>query len=164
MKAVFQAIVTFIVIASLFVAFGGCLGSRESGDTTSSTPDAEDGSLNPIIVVPNQPVNVPEPNPGAFIKSGNLAAANTEVTNVKTAARAYSVDNQEASHFTSDDLVPFYLNTSPKARYYFSSSTGLINRVDSVPGGWNNIVFSLSQQKWIQSIPDNNHPNDQDVS
>jgi hypothetical protein len=164
MKTVFQTIVIFMAIASLIVAFGGCLPSRESGGTTSSTPDAEDESLNPIIVMPNQPVNVPKPNPGAFIKSGNLAAANTEATNVKTAARVYSVDNQEASRFTSDDLVPFYLNTSPKAKYYFSSSTGLIDRVNSVSGGWNNIVFSLSQQKWIQGVPDNNHPNDQDVS
>jgi hypothetical protein len=50
-----------------------------------------------------------------------------------------------------------------KARYQLSLPTVSIARVDSLVGGWVGIVFSLSQQKWLQGSPDNNHENDQDV-
>ncbi len=164
MKTLFQLLVIIITITSLNTAFGGCVWSQESSSTSSSTPDSEDES--PTAGIPIQPQVPPDtvtPNVGVFVETGNLAGANLEASNVKNAAQAYSADNPEAFYFTSDNLVPLYINTTVRAKYHFGYGTGLITRVDSVFGGWANIVFSLSQQKWINGLPDNNHLNDQDI-
>jgi hypothetical protein len=92
-----------------------------------------------------------------------LAAANLEAGTLQTAARTYLGDHPTTTRLTSDDLTSFYVSGPPKARYYLSLPSGLINRVDSVPGGWADIVFSLSQQKWGNGTPDNDHADDQDV-
>jgi hypothetical protein len=143
-KKVIGVLAPLLAITSLFIILGGCAKS-----------------------VPQEPSDIPSavavPNPASVVKSGNLAGANVEASNLKAAAEAYSADNQEVLRFTSDDLVPSYVSAKAKAKYYFSSATGLITRVDSVSGGWADIVFSLSQQKWIKGAPDNNHSGDQDI-
>ncbi len=97
-----------------------------------------------------------------MIGSADLAAANTEAASMTTAARSYFT---EKGFFpsTSDYLIPIYFYKAPKAKYYFNTGTGLITRVDSMPGGWTNIAFSISKQAWIKGNADNNHSNDLDL-
>jgi len=94
------------------------------------------------------------------IGSANLAGANTEVATIKTAVNTYS-SQYGVFPATSLDLIPSYVNTT-RAKYYFNAEDGSINRVDSI-SGWTEIVFSLSTQTWIKGLPDNNHPDDQDI-
>jgi len=103
------------------------------------------------------------PNLTPIVDASLLAAANMEASNVKTAARTYLSNYTTTSIFTSDDLQPAYITGSLKAKYYLDSVSILITRVDTVPGSRSGMVFSLSRQKWIEGIADNDHPEDQDV-
>ena len=68
------------------------------------------------------------PNVTAFITTGNLNAANTEVENVKTASLAYYADNSTWPA-TSDDLIGGttpYVSGVLKAKYTFWTDTGFL--------------------------------------
>lgn len=156
--------VTFLAaFMALLVLPASC--ARPTSPATSSrartVPDALPG---PQANMPAPQVPpAAAPNPGSFVESGKITAANLEASTMKIGAKAYLATHQGTLSVTSDELVPLYFSGTPKAKYYVNADTGSIVRVDSVPGGWTGIVFSLSQQRWVQGAPDNDHPNDQDV-
>jgi hypothetical protein len=141
-------IFTLIIILLLPALLLSACGATSEAETPTPT------DTSPAALIPNV---------GGMIESGNTAGANSEVSNIKIAARAYSLENQAALSFTSDVLTPSYLTLKPQAKYYINAAKGIITRVDSVSGGWPAIIFRLSDQKWIKGTPDNNHTNDQDI-
>jgi type IV pilus assembly protein PilA len=72
------------------------------------------------------------PNVSAFMGSANLNAANTELSNVKTAALAFYADNVDATPPWPADgaaltgATPPYLNGVLKGTYTFDTGTGLL--------------------------------------
>jgi hypothetical protein len=82
---------------------------------------------------------------------------------VKVAARAYFVDHPSATAITSESVLQSYLSRPPQARYRISPATVSITAVCAVADGWREIVFSISQQKWVRGAPDMDHPDDQDI-
>jgi prepilin-type N-terminal cleavage/methylation domain-containing protein len=99
------------------------------------------------------------PNLSAFMTTGNLNAANTELENVKSASLAYYADNS-AWPTTSDALVTGkYLSGALKAVYSFdggSSGTGFVTGASVVSGGWpTTIVFTggstSGHGKWVKA-------------
>jgi len=86
------------------------------------------------------------PNVIAFITTGNLNAANTEVENVKTASLAFYADNSawpSSSANLTTGTTP-YLSGTPKAVYSFDTGYGWITGATMPgPGGsWSNITWS----------------------
>ncbi len=101
-------------------------------------------------------------DPGRMVGAANTSAANTEASSLKAAARIYISEKPALTRLTSDDLAGLYTG-KPRARYYFNPTSLTVTRVDSMAGGWPNIVFSLANQKWVKGTPDNDHPDDQDI-
>jgi len=148
-----------IIATGLIVASGACsqpaATSPASGDpktsvtTTTASPAPAPGGRVELL-------------PAKFIKSGHVAAANTEVSEIMSAAQTY-FNERGLLPATSNDLASGYIHTTLKANYFFNLAGDRITRVESVSGGWSNIVFSLGEQKWREGSPDNNHPNDIDI-
>jgi len=116
--------------------------------------------------IPNESESAPiviVPNVKPMVEASILAAANTEAANIRIAARLYLVDNPSTTPLVSEKLWPLYTSGTPKAVYLVDTVTLQIIKVSSSPGGWENIVFSISQLKWLESIPDNDHIEDQDI-
>jgi len=93
------------------------------------------------------------PNLSAFMTSGELAAANTEAENVKTASLAFYAENG-AWPANSGELTTYIAGT-PKATYVFDTSYGWLLTV-SVPG-WTGINWQAglpgdtgNHGKWIR--------------
>ncbi len=149
------------------VANSGCVrkASQDDGSSDTGTNPAA-GRMGALAGIPPES-DIPSggviPNPSPLLEAGRLAAANTEAGNLKAAVPSYIADHPIAARLTSNDLVPTYVSALPKAGYYLTLPAGLITRVDSLSGGWADIVFSLSQQKWVRGNPDNNHDDDRDV-
>jgi prepilin-type N-terminal cleavage/methylation domain-containing protein len=85
------------------------------------------------------------PNISGFMTSGNLAAANTEAEQVKTACLGYFADNN-AWPATSVNLPPNYISGTLKAVYTIDTTYGWllsaanvtwvgVNFTDSLAGG-----------------------------
>jgi type IV pilus assembly protein PilA len=72
------------------------------------------------------------PNLASFLGSGDVAAANTEVANVESAALAYHADHDGVWPTDSDDLVADYLSAATKYAVYDigASSFGKITGVN----------------------------------
>lgn len=70
------------------------------------------------------------PNLAGFLGTGEVAAANTEVANVETAALAYYANN-DAWPSDSDDLGTDYLSDTPKYAVYTFDSYGKVNGVST---------------------------------
>ncbi len=116
-----------------------------------------------VIAVLGALASVVAPNVAQFMGVANLAAANSEVMNVKTASLAFLSDN--GTSFPSDSTylmstgsggagVRDYLSGTARAKYYFNTGTGVVSQVDSVTGGWDDIVFDLSEQRWVRGSND----------
>lgn len=168
MKKLLGFLVFILATTNLAIVLASCVKSvpQEPNALAPSTPNPMTEGPGLMGQIPKQadiPPDAVVPNVGSVAGSGNIAGANVEVANLKAVAKAYLAENNVVFRFTSEDLVPSYVSLKVKAKYYFSSTTDLITRVDSVSSGWVDIVFSLHEQKWIKGIPDNNHPNDQDV-
>jgi hypothetical protein len=103
------------------------------------------------------------PNIKPMVEASILAAANTEAVNIKTAIRLYLNDHPSSSPVSTDKLWPGYISNTPKAVYLVDAKSIIFLKVYSSPEGWDNIVFSLSQQKWLEGVPDNDHIEDQDI-
>jgi hypothetical protein len=149
----------FILTLVFAIIVASCTGSKLDDKNNSSErmealagipPEAETNSNNII------------PNVAPMISASVLVGANLEASTIRTAARVYFTDHPVDLSITSDNLFPLYINNPSKAKYHLSSKNMIITRVDSVSGGWSNIVFSLSQQKWVEGLPDTDHENDQD--
>lgn len=156
-----------VITAVVSVALGllGACSQVKSTQTSESQFNPATGRMGALAGIPES--DVPSggviPNLAPAIDAGKKAAANIEASMMKTGARAYYVDHPSAIQISSDDLQPPYVSGQPKAKYRLDLPSQSIVRVESVAGGWVGIVFSLSQQKWIEGSPDNDHVNDQDV-
>ena len=157
----------FAVAVFLGVVIGGCgFPTAPNGGASATGANPAAGRMGALAGIPAEsaiPSGGVVPNPAPFLEAGRLAGANTEVGSLRAAAPNYLADHPTATRLTSDDLVPTYVSAFPKSRYYLSLPSGFITRVDSLPGEWADIVFSLSQQKWGRGAPDNDHSDDQDV-
>jgi hypothetical protein len=146
---------------------GGCVRpvTPEGGAAATGANPAAD-RMGALVGIPRES-DVPSggvvPNLAPVLEAARLAAADTEAGSLRTAARAYLADHPAATRLTSDDLTPSYVSAPTKARYYLGLPSGSITRVDAVSGGWADMVFSLSQQKWGKGTPDNDRAADQDV-
>jgi hypothetical protein len=140
------AFITILAFQALALSGCGALGGTAEPPTLTDT--------NPSALLPNV---------AGMIESGTTTGANSELSALQIAARAYAAENPGVLRFTSDELAPMYVTTKPRAKYYFNTATGLITRVDSISGGWPAIAFRLSDQKWVKGTPDNNHASDQDI-
>jgi hypothetical protein len=163
----YVAAIFLLIFFILFSNITACTGDTSPG--TETAPDsynpasARINSMAGLAPESDSPAAGIIPNLTPVIDAGILAAANLEATNIKTAARAYLSQNPAPPLFTSDVLQPSYMSGSLKAKYYLSPSSGMITRVDGTSGGWTDIVFSLSRQKWVEGTADNNHPSDRDI-
>ena len=104
------------------------------------------------------------PNVARFVKSGTLAAANTELATVQTAAIAYASDNVPTASFTAgkptsgnySSTLDAYLNksTSLKGWYTFDTTGKLIDGAasgtDPTYGDGTQVVWQRSTQQFIQ--------------
>jgi prepilin-type N-terminal cleavage/methylation domain-containing protein len=97
------------------------------------------------------------PNITGFMISGRLAAANSEVEQVKTASLGFFGDNG-VWPATSDNLTPTYISGTLKAVYYFDSGYGWVINATAVPTtGWSGITWQTgtpgalgNHGKWIR--------------
>ena len=81
------------------------------------------------------------PNISGFMTSGQLAAANTEAEQVKTACLGYFADNGEWPP-DSDSLPPTYISGMLKAVYTLDTTYGWLTSAAAVNGtGWTGISF-----------------------
>jgi hypothetical protein len=148
----------FLSLYCLFVTLLFYVGCSEGISTQNNINTRE--TTSEAAISTETTTNENSPLFPVFIGSANVAGANTETANIKSVASTYLIE-KGTYPATSSDLIPKYFNKAINAKYYFNATT--IIRVDSLAGGWANIVFSLSQQSWIKGSPDNDHPNDQDI-
>lgn len=80
------------------------------------------------------------PNISKFINSGDLAAANTEVSSLQTAQAAYMADNNGTPATDQDDLEP-YLTKSLTGSYSFDATTGKITGASYKDFSWDGEKF-----------------------
>jgi len=81
------------------------------------------------------------PNISSFMTSGNLAAANSELEQVKTAELGYFGDHGSWPS-TSAQLTPNYISGTLKADYSFDTSYGWVQTGNATVGGWSGITFA----------------------
>lgn len=79
------------------------------------------------------------PNIASFMTSGNLAAANSELEQVKTASLGYFGDHGVWAAST-DDLSPTYVSGVLKAKYIFDSGYGWVMSAENIT--WPGITFA----------------------
>ena len=89
------------------------------------------------------------PNLAGFLTTGKVAAANTEVANVETAALAYYADNDGTWPTAAADLVTGgYLSGTPVDNYGFDD----YGRVEpDATAGWGtdtSLVWSITDHEW----------------
>ncbi len=92
------------------------------------------------------------PNVSTFRVTGTLAAANSEASNVKTAAIGFYA-REEVWPGSSGNLTPEFLSGSLRADYYFDIATGLIVHGDAlIEDGWGDSVrWDRPGQKWVRN-------------
>ena len=81
------------------------------------------------------------PNIAGFLTSGNVAAANTESENVKTASLGYFAAYNEWPENSGNLTETGYLSGTLGADYTFDTDFGWIMTGAVVEGGWEGIVF-----------------------
>ena len=86
---------------------------------------------------------------GGLVNTGNLAAANSEVIVVKTAAQTYHLNTGSWPRDSNDLFHDGYLDKKPEETYKFNTTTGIISSITS-SGKWITIGFSfdVTAQKW----------------
>lgn len=101
----------------------------------------------PAVAPPVKPSLTPDP--ASFVRSGQVAAANTEVANVEAAAAAYYATNDSWPSNTNTDLVNGGFLSGPAVYDYAINSVGRV----VVPDGtaWPNdsgVIWSTIEHKW----------------
>ncbi len=81
------------------------------------------------------------PNISSFMTSGQLAAANSELEQVKTAELGYFGDNG-VWPTDSAALSPTYISGTLKATYTFDTNYGWVETGIPTTGGWSGITFT----------------------
>jgi type II secretion system protein G len=94
------------------------------------------------------------PNLVGFLTTGKVAAANTEVANVESAALAYYADNDGVFPTDSDGLhTAGYLSDDPKETYPFDPQYGKVALTDGtvwVGDTSGNVIWEAATHKWIK--------------
>jgi len=98
------------------------------------------------------------PNLAGFLGTGNVAAANTEVANIESAALAYHADHDGVWPTDSDDLETDYLSAATKYAVY-DIGAGSFGKVTSVTekAAADTIVWVDADHEWQKdeaSAPD----------
>jgi type IV pilus assembly protein PilA len=90
------------------------------------------------------------PNVAAFIKSGKLSAANSEVANVITANQAWAADHSGTFNTSSANLEDIYLNSALTGTYTMDATTGSISAASGT--GWTGagLTWGGSSQLWTK--------------
>jgi type IV pilus assembly protein PilA len=81
------------------------------------------------------------PNIAGFLTSGNVAAANTEVENVKTAALGFFANYNDWPVNSANLTTTGYLSGELKADYTFDTEFGWILTGTPTAEGWEGIEF-----------------------
>jgi prepilin-type N-terminal cleavage/methylation domain-containing protein len=84
------------------------------------------------------------PNVSTILGTGNLAAANDELRNIRTAATGYKADQANLEWPDNSDQLDQYISKDPTGFYVFNTSTGLISNAS----GWGGLVFNPVDQRW----------------
>ena len=93
-------------------------------------------------------------NLSTFLTIGRVAAANTEVGNVETAALAYYADNDKTWPGDAAALVTGeYLNAAPKDNYGFDDWGTVIPEDPTQWGGDTTVVWSNDDHQWQRAAP-----------
>ena len=87
------------------------------------------------------------PNISTFLGTGKVAAANTEVANVETAALAYYADNDGTWPTAATDLTPDYLSADAVYNYGFDGY-GKVTVTALDNWGTSNLVWNSTGHKW----------------
>jgi type IV pilus assembly protein PilA len=88
------------------------------------------------------------PNLASFLTTGNVAAANTEVANVESAALAYYADNDSNwPGNTNTDLLS-YLSAAAKEDYGFDAFGKVIPPDPTSWDGHTDVVWDAGLHKW----------------
>jgi len=93
------------------------------------------------------------PNLAGFLTTGKVAAANTEVAMVETAALAYYADNDgtwptNGTGGTTDDLFPGYLDKAPQAEYTFNAFGKVTPAVTTEWSGDTALEWNGTDHEW----------------
>jgi type IV pilus assembly protein PilA len=82
------------------------------------------------------------PNIAGFLTSGQVAAANTEVENVKTAELGYFAGYNVWPESSDNLTATGYISGVLKATYYFDTQYGWAVNATPTAGGWTGINFT----------------------
>jgi len=94
------------------------------------------------------------PNLAGFLTTGNVAAANTEVANVESAALAYYADNDgdwpdAASDLYSDTTADSYLSATPVYDYGFDDyGKVVVTDATAWSADHTDVVWNAGAHKW----------------
>jgi hypothetical protein len=159
------AIVLLVLFTAFILSASGCAEPKASSAATESSNPAATrmAALAGIPPSDDLPPAAVMPNPAPFVDSATLAAANLEANTLKILIRGFLAEHPTSRTVASDEVSALYSGGPPRARYYFDPVSARIVAVDSVPGGWTGIVFSLQKQGWGAGSPDNDRAGDQDT-
>ena len=88
-------------------------------------------------------------NLSTFLTTGRVAAANTEVANVETAALAYYADHNETWPGSSNELATNdYLSDNALVDYGFDGSGRVIFTDGGAWGSHADVVWNATEHKW----------------
>jgi len=95
-----------------------------------------------VIAVLGVLAAVAVPNVSSFVTSGKIAAANSELANVKTANAAYASENNGTYLGTvTGSSLSLYLQGNVTGTYYFNTSTGAVTSAAYSGLSWNSTQF-----------------------
>jgi type IV pilus assembly protein PilA len=96
------------------------------------------------------------PNVGGFLGTANLAAANSEVAGVKTAAAASYAKTGVWPADSGGLKTDGFLDREPEATYTFDQTNGMITGT-TADGKWGTpgagFTFDVDSQSWIEPVP-----------
>jgi len=89
------------------------------------------------------------PNLASFLGTGNVAAANTEVANVESAALAYHANHDGTWPDDSDNLAADYINDTPKYAVYEFDAYGRVGTVAATQAATDaGIAWNADDHEW----------------
>ncbi len=136
-----KSVIFSITVSVLLIALvlSSCTSSAEEEATQTEQPSIPSAGSIPSVA----------PAVGPLINEGNITAANSEVTIIKTAANNYRTITGSWPRNSIDLIINGYLDREPEETYTFDSNTGKIRGVTS-SGRWitNGFSFDVATQKW----------------
>jgi len=102
-----------------------------------------------IILILSILAGIVTANLSTFVTIGRVAAANTEVANVKTGAVGYMAENEVWP--ATSDLLADYLSAVPDTTYTFNPVNGLIT-LPLTDAAWPGLTFVPADQKWVRTV------------